>query len=91
MTTDETFEAPAEAPPHDKLTPTVMTVGDLAAYLQVSKKTVYALANAGDLPVMKIGGDWRFYRPLVDRWLIAKSLETYNGPDLSVTNGDQTA
>lgn len=90
MTNEDEAEIATEAATTEAspATPTVMTVGDLASYLQVSKKTIYTLANAGDIPVMKIGNDWRFYRPLVDKWLVAKSLETYSGPKIGAGEGD---
>lgn len=88
MTTEDDPEIATESA--TEASPTVMTVGDLAAYLQVSKKTVYTLANAGDIPVLKIGNDWRFYRPLVDKWLVVKSLETYSGPKIDAGEGDAT-
>jgi excisionase family DNA binding protein len=68
-------------------TSTVMTVDDLSAYLQVSKKVVYALAKSGDVPVTKVAGEWRFFKPLIDRWLMVKSLRGYDGPDLGADRG----
>jgi len=53
--------------------PPVMTVDQVAAYLQVSKRTVYNMAAAGELPAAKVGDQWRFYRPEVDRWLMVLS------------------
>lgn len=63
-------------------TPTVMTVEDLAAYLQVSPKSVYKMAQAHEVPAAKVAGQWRFYRPMIDRWLLALSRQDYQGPDL---------
>lgn len=51
----------------------VMTVDQVAAYLQVSTRTVYNLAAAGEMPAAKVGEQWRFYRPEIDRWLIRLS------------------
>ncbi len=62
--------------------PEVMTVADLAAYLQVSKKAVYDLAKRGELPAAKLGDQWRFKKSLVDRWLEALSRQSYTGPEL---------
>lgn len=75
-------------------TPTVMTVEDLAAYLQISPKSVYKLATAGELPAVKVAGQWRFYRPVIDRWLKVLSLKEYTGPalgDLADEGGDSGA
>ena len=40
--------------------PQVMTVDQVAEYLQVSKRKVYDLAAAGDIPAAKVGDQWRF-------------------------------
>ena len=66
-----TEEATVEA---DRFPP-VMTVDQVAAYLQVSKRTVYNMAAAGDLPAAKVGDQWRFYRPEIDRWLMVLSRQ----------------
>ena len=62
--------------------PEVMTVDNLAAYLQVSRKAVYTLAQRDELPAAKLGDQWRFKRSMVDRWLTALSRRNYAGPDL---------
>lgn len=60
--------------------PPVMTVDQVAAYLQVSKRTVYNMAAAGDLPAAKVGDQWRFYRPEIDRWLMVLSRQNVGDP-----------
>ena len=47
----------------------VMTIGDLAGYLRISKSTLYKLAQEGKLPSQKVGRHWRFHREAVDEWL----------------------
>lgn len=47
----------------------VMTIDELAEYLQVSKSTLYKLAQAGRLPAQKVGKHWRFRKEAIDRWL----------------------
>ena len=54
-------------PPPDP--PQVMTIDDLAAYLQVAKSTPYKLAREGKVPGQKVGKHWRFSKEAVDRWL----------------------
>jgi len=49
--------------------PEVMTIDDLAAYLQVSKSSLYKLAQEGKVPGQKVGKHWRFHRTVIDRWL----------------------
>ncbi len=47
----------------------VMTIQEVADYLQVSPSTIYKLANSGQLPGRKVGGRWRFARKTVEAWL----------------------
>lgn len=48
----------------------VMTLQEVAHYLQVSVSTIYKLAQLGELPGRKVGGRWRFARRSVEEWLI---------------------
>ena len=48
-----------------------LTVADVAALLKLSEKTVYRLAQRGELPGFKAGGSWRFRRRDVDAWAAA--------------------
>jgi excisionase family DNA binding protein len=45
-----------------------MTVRDVAAFLNVDEKTIYRLAQKGDLPGFKVLGSWRFQRPDLEAW-----------------------
>ena len=47
----------------------VLTIKEVAALLKLAEKTVYAMANAGELPAFKIRGQWRIKRTELDRWL----------------------
>ena len=49
--------------------PDVMTIDELAAYLQLSKSTLYKLAQEGKVPGQKVGKHWRFRKETVDLWL----------------------
>lgn len=46
-----------------------MTISDLAKYLQVSKSSLYKLAQSGKVPGHKVGKHWRFSRAVIDGWL----------------------
>lgn len=60
-----TLRAPGRpAPP-----PEVMTISDLAEYLQVSKSSLYKLVQQGKVPGQKVGKHWRFRRQVIDNWL----------------------
>ena len=47
----------------------VMTIDELAEYLQVSKSSLYKLAQDGRVPGQKVGKHWRFHKEAVDEWL----------------------
>jgi len=53
----------------------VLTVTQVAEYLQVDEHTVYRLARARKIPAVKVAGQWRFKRDLLDRWLEEGSLK----------------
>ena len=60
-----------------------MTVRDVAAFLNVDEKTIYRLAQKGDLPGFKVLGSWRFQKEDVGQWieerkLIAQSADKKN-------------
>ena len=47
----------------------IFTLEEVSAYLKAGKRTVYRLAQAGDIPAFKLGGTWRFRRSELDRWI----------------------
>ncbi len=53
----------------------ILTLDEVAAYLKAGKKTVYRLAQQGQLPGFKLGGTWRFRRTELDRWIAARIAE----------------
>jgi len=52
--------------------PEVMTISDLAEYLQVSKSSLYKLVQSGKVPGQKVGKHWRFHKDVIDEWLRGK-------------------
>lgn len=51
----------------------VLTIKEAAALLKLAEKTVYTMAQAGEIPAFKIRGQWRITRTEFDRWLAAQS------------------
>jgi excisionase family DNA binding protein len=51
----------------------ILTLDEVAVYLKAGKRTVYRLAQKGEIPAFKLGGTWRFRRSELDRW-IAESI-----------------
>ncbi len=49
--------------------PDVLTLQELASWLQVGEEAVAELAETGDLPGRKLAGEWRFAREAVLDWL----------------------
>lgn len=47
-----------------------MNVRQLAEYLHLNEKKVYAMASEGEIPATKLTGKWLFPKALVDRWLL---------------------
>jgi excisionase family DNA binding protein len=62
-----------EADTRSSAEPRFMSVRQVAEYLQVNEKKVYALASEGKIPGTKITGKWLFPRELVDQWLLESS------------------
>jgi PTS system nitrogen regulatory IIA component len=50
----------------------VMNLKELSEYLKLSEKTLIRMAKRGEIPVTKIGHQWRFMRTLIDDWLVSK-------------------
>jgi excisionase family DNA binding protein len=49
--------------------PEVLTVAQLAEWLQVDEAAIAELAESGELPGRRLGGEWRFAREAVLDWL----------------------
>jgi len=54
--------------------PEILTVKQLANYLQMNEHTIYRLAKSGKIPALKIGAEWRFKKNLIDKWIEEKSI-----------------
>jgi excisionase family DNA binding protein len=44
----------------------------VTALLKLAEKTVYAMAQAGEIPAFKIRGQWRIRRTELDQWIDAQ-------------------
>ena len=53
----------------------IMTVKQVAEYLQMDEHTIYKLARSGQIPSIKIAGQWRFKKEVIDKWISEESLE----------------
>jgi excisionase family DNA binding protein len=48
----------------------LMTLEQVAEYLNVDRFTVYRLLSQKELPAFKVGNQWRFKRKLIEAWLM---------------------
>jgi PTS system nitrogen regulatory IIA component len=47
----------------------LMSVKEMAEYLNVNISTVYMWSQKGQMPAMKMGKMWRYRRSEIDAWL----------------------
>ncbi len=47
----------------------ILTLPEVAQLLKVAEKTVYTMAQKGELPAFKVRGQWRFKRADLDQWI----------------------
>lgn len=47
----------------------LMTIGEVATYLNIAERTVSKLVTDGLLPGVKVGNQWRFRKATIDTWL----------------------
>jgi excisionase family DNA binding protein len=53
----------------------VLKLKDVVGLLKVSEKTVYSMAQTGELPAFKVRGQWRFSRKDIDAWIDQQKLK----------------
>lgn len=53
-----------------KLMNNIMTVQEAADYLRIHRMTVYRHLVKGKVPGVKVGGQWRVRKELLDIWLL---------------------
>ena len=51
-----------------------MTTREVAKYLRINEKKVYALVSGGRLPAARVSGKWLFEKKLIDSWVEKKTL-----------------
>lgn len=53
----------------------ILTIGEVAAYLKVTQRTIYRLAAAKKVPAFKVGGTWRFSQAAIESWIKQQSAD----------------
>lgn len=57
----------------------MMSTKEVAEYLGIHEKQVYALIKAGRIPATKVTGKWVFPRKLIDQWIESHATEGLEG------------
>ena len=57
----------------------MLTVRELADYLNLNEKMVYRLVREGKIPGTRATGKWTFSRYLIRNWIESQSLEGFSG------------
>ena len=52
----------------------MMTIDEVAEYLQLHPLTVRRLARDGEIPAFKVGRQWRGKRALFEQWIEKQSM-----------------
>lgn len=47
----------------------VLTIQEIAVLLKLADKTVYSMAQKGELPAFKVRGQWRLRRADFEAWM----------------------
>ena len=48
----------------------IMDIRSAAKYLQIKERTLYRLVGEGEIPGIKVGGQWRFSRKCLEEMFI---------------------
>lgn len=62
-----------------------MNTAEIAGYLDVNEKKVYALVKDGRLPATKATGKWLFPKELIDQWLLEAAVNVRLKPSATET------
>ena len=54
---------------NDSTSSAFLTTEEVIDFLRVNPRTVYRLIQAGDLPAVRVGRQWRFRRTDLETWL----------------------
>ena len=58
-----------------------LTTEEVLGYLKINLRTVYRLIEAGKIPAIRVGRQWRFRRKDIDVWLNAHGASVRNTSD----------
>jgi excisionase family DNA binding protein len=58
-----------------------LTTEEVLGYLKINLRTVYRLIEAGKIPAIRVGRQWRFRRKDIEAWLAAHGAGVKNAAD----------
>lgn len=61
----------------------LMTLEEVAAYIQMHEMTIYRLVKAQKIPGFKVGGRWRFRREALDSMFDAEDGAGYRKAEVT--------
>ena len=69
------------------MTDPILTLPEVAILLKVAEKTVYTMAQTGQIPAFKVRGQWRFKHDDIDRWIdeqkaVVKGIAAKGSPNV---------
>ena len=53
----------------------IMDIRNAAKFLQIKERTLYRLVGDGEVPGIKVGGQWRFSKKCLEELFLNKSKE----------------
>lgn len=54
----------------------IMDIRSAAKYLQIKERTLYRLVGEGEIPGIKVGGQWRFSRKCLEEMFASEQKKT---------------
>lgn len=69
----------------------MLTSKEMTELLHVDRSTIYRMAEAGRLPAVKVGKQWRFPKSQVNNWLQSQGLAELAQPETQLTVQTQPA
>ena len=66
----------------------MLTAKDMQELLQVDRSTIYRMAEAGRIPAVKVGKQWRFPSDLINSWLSAQAASPALQPQPAINNSN---
>jgi excisionase family DNA binding protein len=62
-------------PHHDATVGPIMTVAEVAEYLQIHPTTVYKLVRRHQIPAFKVRSNYRFDKDAIKKWMTDRQMK----------------